>query len=238
MENSVNKIKAFVSTDVPIIPVEVKVTDLNHLDYIPFGSDNLFPQALAALNRKSISLRGILESKTIYTVAGGFKVEDGNVAAEDFIEDVNSQGQSFTDVFDNHLTDKGIIGNAYLEIVTDKGQKEIMFNHVQAVKCRLSKDKESVLIHPDWSKYENNKKLTNTIAIYPKFTEDGNVLRSIIHVKKYEPDFENYGVPVYIAAMDAAAIGYKTNKWNVSRLDNSFQTSGVLVAAAPPRSRA
>ena len=29
--------------------------------------------------------------------------------------------------------------------------------------------------------------------------------------------------------MDSAAIGYKTNKWNVSRLDNAFQTSGVLV---------
>lgn len=229
MEKKVKDVKAFVSSEVPVAPVEIKETDRNRLDYIPFGSDNLFPQALAALNRKSISLRGVLESKTIYTVAGGFKVEEGNSLAEEFIESVNSNGQSLTDVYENHSVDKNIIGNAYLEVVTDNSQKEIAFNHIQAVKCRLSKDKESILIHPDWSKYDNNKDLTKEVAIYPKFTQDGNVKRSIIHFKKYEPDFENYGIPVYIAAMDAAAIGYKTNKWNVSRLDNSFQSSGVLV---------
>jgi len=67
------------------------------------------------------------------------------------------------------------------------------------------------------------------MPLFPKFKRDGKYLRSIIHIKDYEPDFDYYGVPSYISAMDSAAIGYKTNKWNVSRLDNAFQSSGVLV---------
>tara|TARA_R110002167_G_scaffold305358_1_gene509493 strand:- start:2284 stop:3576 length:1293 start_codon:yes stop_codon:yes gene_type:complete len=223
------KINAFVSTEVPITPVELKATDQNNKDYIPFGSDNLYPQALASLCRKSISLRGTLDSKVIYTVAAGFKIDEGNTAGTDFIDSVNSKEQSLSEVYEDFSTDKNYIGNAYLEIVTDNAQKEISFNHIQAVKCRVSKDKESILIHPNWAKESTSKSLTKTIAIYPNFTEDGNVKRSIWHQKDYEPDFDNYGIPKYIAAMDAAAIGYKTNKWNVSRLDNSFQSSGVLL---------
>ena len=54
-------------------------------------------------------------------------------------------------------------------------------------------------------------------------------LRSMIHYKDYEPMFEHYGVPPYIAGMSVSAIAYKTDRWNISRLDNSFQLSGVMV---------
>ena len=68
-----------------------------------------------------------------------------------------------------------------------------------------------------------------TLPLYPQFDEapDGT-LRSIIHYKDYEPMFENYGVPPYIAGLNVSAIAYKTDKWNISRLDNSFQLSGVM----------
>lgn len=41
--------------------------------------------------------------------------------------------------------------------------------------------------------------------------------------------FSHYGVAPYIAGMGAAAILYKTEKWNIARLDNSFQLSGVMM---------
>ena len=41
--------------------------------------------------------------------------------------------------------------------------------------------------------------------------------------------FEHYGVPPYIAGFDVSAIAYKTDRWNISRLDNSFQLSGVMM---------
>jgi len=229
MENKAKDIKAFVSTEVPVTPVEIKETDNNQQDYIPFGSDNLYPQALASLSRKSISLRGILNSKTIYTVAGGFQLEENDAKGTEFIESVNGKGQSLNDIYENYSIDRNFSGNSYLEIVIDNKQTELAINHIQSVKCRVSKDRESIIVHPNWAKYQSTKSSAKKIALYPKFTQDGNVKRSIVHVADYEPDFDNYGIPNYISAMDAAAIGYKTNKWNVSRLDNAFQTSGVLV---------
>ena len=41
--------------------------------------------------------------------------------------------------------------------------------------------------------------------------------------------FSHYGVAPYIAGLDAAAIVYKTDRWNISRIDNSFQLSGVMM---------
>lgn len=54
-------------------------------------------------------------------------------------------------------------------------------------------------------------------------------MRSIIHYKDYEPMFEHYGVPQYIAGMNVSAIAYKTDRWNIARLDNSFQLSGIMM---------
>ncbi|MDE5624488.1 MAG: phage portal protein, partial [Alistipes sp.] len=45
----------------------------------------------------------------------------------------------------------------------------------------------------------------------------------------YEPMFTHYGVPPYIAGFGVSAIAYKTDRWNISRLDNSFQLSGILL---------
>lgn len=44
--------------------------------------------------------------------------------------------------------------------------------------------------------------------------------------------FAHYGVPKYIAGMGVSAIAYKTDCWNISRLDNSFQLSGVMMLDA------
>jgi hypothetical protein len=41
--------------------------------------------------------------------------------------------------------------------------------------------------------------------------------------------FSHYGVAPYIAGLSAAAIIYKTDKWNISRIDSSFQLSGVMM---------
>ena len=69
-----------------------------------------------------------------------------------------------------------------------------------------------------------------SLPLYPHFEQQQDVtLRSIIHYKDYEPGFSHYGVPPYIAGLGVSAIAYKTDRWNISRLDNSFQPSGVMI---------
>ena len=94
----------------------------------------------------------------------------------------------------------------------------------------MASDSEYILLHHDWTAFTENE--AKKLPLYPDFEaqEDGT-LRSIIHYKDYEPMFEHYGVPQYIAGMNVSAIAWKTDKWNISRLDNSYQLSGVMVLA-------
>jgi hypothetical protein len=83
-------------------------------------------------------------------------------------------------------------------------------------------------MHHDWAHYRPSE--AYRLPLYPDFelSEDG-FLRSIVHYKDYEPMFNHYGVPSYIAGMNVSMIAYKTDRWNISRLDNSFQLSGVMM---------
>ena len=92
----------------------------------------------------------------------------------------------------------------------------------------MARDSAHILLQYDWAAF--NAAEARTLPLYPAFErqEDGT-LRAMIHYKDYEPMFEHYGVPPYIAGFNVSAIAYKTDKWNISRLDNSFQLSGVMM---------
>lgn len=217
-----------VNLSVPRIPVEETQVDRTIDVFKRFGSDNLFPQKIALINRTTITHRGILKNKTIYTVGKGFNVSEGNEPLRDYIKNVNANNESLKDVYKKFVFDFYGWGNAYLEFVTNSSREFFNIFHRQSVRARLSKDAKSVIFHPDWSRYQGHKNLATTIPLYPNFEEINGNLRSILHVKSYEPEFTFYGLPEWLGAMDAAAIGFKTNKWNISRLDNQFQVSALL----------
>lgn len=196
-----------------------------------FGSDNLFPDAVADLTRKSPSHRAILNNKVLYCVGKGFSTEDQFLAK--YIKSVNIKNESLSKVGRKIANDFLREGNAYMEVVkVKKDSKEIFLYHIDSTDCRLSKDGKYILLYDDWDRLMKNSSLEKDlkkIPLYPNFEEIDGAMRCIYHFKDYEPKFKFYGVPSWVAAMDAAAIAYKTDKWNVSRLDNSFVSSGVLL---------
>ncbi len=126
--------------------------------------------------------------------------------------------------------DKALFGNAFLEIVTDPARSFLALYHQDASRCRLARDGRSVILHHDWARYRPSE--ARRLPLYPDFEAEAGkdgLLRSVIHYKDYEPMFTHYGVPSYIAGMNVSAIAYKTDRWNIARLDNSFQLSGVMV---------
>jgi hypothetical protein len=205
---------------------EVSKVDHNSKDYIPFGTDNLFPQGLAILNRRSSTHRSILNNKVIYSLGRGF-ITEGNTELEAFIKKVNNKRESLRKVLKKIYTDWYSFGNAYLEVVK-LPNGDVQFFHKDATKQRLHREREHVIYHPDWTQYEGKRSFAKVLPLYPRFEKIDGFERSVFHFKQYEPEFCDYGIPDWIAAMDAAAIGYKTNRWNKSRLENSFQVSGIL----------
>lgn len=189
-----------------------------------WGSDNMMPAALSSISRSSAIHRRIVIDKADYIAGRGFKCDDSRVS--DFVACCNSSGHSLRLVVQRVALDKCLFGNAIIEIAIGDGQ--IAMWHQDISRARVAKDKNHVVLHHDWSSYKESE--SRVLPIYPRFEKhsDGTTRTAILY-KDYEPMFENYGVPKYIAALGALAISHKTDRWNVARVDNSFSLSGVMV---------
>jgi hypothetical protein len=199
--------------------------------YWNWGDDNLFPHALSLLSHRSTIHRRILNDKANYIAGKGIAFDPAQTPLEQLVEAANGSGETLRQVIRKIAFDKMLFGNAFLEIVTDPRHSFLSLFHQDASKCRLAKDRQHILLHHDWR--ERTPAKAASLPVYPLFepAKDGT-LRSVLHYKEYEPGFENYGIPTYIAGMNASAIAYKTDQWNISRLDRSFQLSGILMLDA------
>ncbi len=193
-----------------------------------WGDDNLLPEALALLSRRSTVHRRIINDKADYISGKGFNCGDGEGLLRAFIEQANGHEESLRKVLNKLAFDKALFGNAFLEVVTDAAHSFLALYHQDASQCRVAKDDQHILIHPDWHHFRPAE--AHSLPLWPLMEEQADgTLRAMVHYKDYEPLFSHYGVPPYIAGLDVSAIAYKTDRWNISRLDNSFQLSGVMM---------
>ena len=193
-----------------------------------WGLDNNLPEALALLSRRSTAHRRILNDKADYISGKGFNYDCSISLLGNIVERVNGEGESLRQVLNKLAFDKSLFGNAFLEVVTDEKHSFLALYHQDATRCRVAKGSDHIILHHDWSHFRASEACA--LSLYPRFERhsDGS-LRSIIHYKDYEPMFHHYGVPQYIAGMNVSAIAYKTDRWNIARLDNSFQLSGIMM---------
>ncbi len=196
--------------------------------YWHWGDDNLFPQALSQMFRRSTIHRRIINDKADYIAGKGFVFDKSLGRLAHFVSSVNGQGETMRQLLYKLAFDKSLFGNAFVEVVTDAKSSFLSLYHHDASQCRVSKNTGHIIMHPTWVGFNASDSLE--LPIYPLFEEqEDGTMRSMIHYKDYEPTFRHYGVPPYIAGMNVSAIAYKTDMWNISRLDNSFQMSGVML---------
>jgi hypothetical protein len=203
-------------------------------DFWRWGDDNRMPEALALMSRRSTTHRRIINDKADYISGKGFTFETGSGsgdALECLVGSANGSGETLRQVLNRLAFDKALFGNAFLEAVTDPGGSFLSLYHQDASCCRISRDGLAVVMHHDWNRYLASE--AQRLPLFPNLeTGPDGLVRTMIHFKDYEPTFTHYGVPSYIAGMNVSTIAWKTDKWNISRLDNSFQLSGVMMLDA------
>lgn len=196
--------------------------------YWHWGDDNLFPVALAQMSRRSTIHRRIINDKADYISGKGVAIDKSLRRTAHFVECVNGSSETLRQLLYKLSFDKALFGNAFLEVVTDSKHSFVSLYHHDASHCRVSKREGHIIMHPTWIGF--SPKDSVELPLYPLFEpQTDGTMRSMIHYKDYEPTFEHYGVPPYIAGMNVSAIAYKTDMWNISRLENSFQMSGVML---------
>lgn len=196
-----------------------------------WGSDNLLPYAFAQIARNSTTHRRIIKDKADYIAGKGFAFDTTKRQLAALVECANGTGETLRQVLYKCAMDHCMFGNSFIEIVTDPQRGFVSLFHQDASRCRLARDGKNVLLHHNWRQFTEDD--LRSLPVYPRFGkgEDG-CLHSVYHYKDYEPSFSHYGVPTYIAGLNVCAIAYKTDRWNISRLDNSFQLSGVMMLDA------
>tara|TARA_B110000902_G_C14283823_1_gene577926 strand:- start:2298 stop:3581 length:1284 start_codon:yes stop_codon:yes gene_type:complete len=197
-------------------------TDLNFKEFHKFGDDNLFPQYLAELKRKSSTHRAILSQKATYTA--GSKITTINSKLEEYIKEVNPSGQSLRNLFRLVVDDFYTFGNSYIEFVEYEGG--VNMYHIDSTMVRVGKDLGSVYINPDWTYYDVEHKKVRKIPMFPNFKNG----RSVLMFKDYESGFQRYGIPDYIAAAESGSIeiDYLIQKYNRSKFENGFMPSAII----------
>ena len=202
-----------------------------------WGDDNMMPSALSLMSRRSTTHRRIINDKADYIAGKGFSYDESKPILGHMVRSANGSGDSLREIVSRLAFDKALMGNAFLEVITDKEHSFLALYHQDASRCRLCRDSQHILLHHDWSAFRSEE--AQKLPLYPNFEEqkDGT-LRSVVHYKEYEPMYSHYGVPKYIAGMGVSAIAYKTDCWNISRLDNSFQLSGVMMLDASAENEA
>ncbi|MBQ5843959.1 MAG: phage portal protein [Alistipes sp.] len=193
-----------------------------------WGNDNHLPDMLSQISRCSTTHRRIINDKADYISGKGFAFDSNTPLLGEFIKRVNGNDESLRQVINKIAFDKALFGNAFLEIVTNPEHTFLSLYHQDAIRCRVAKQSKHILLHHTWKNVSPSELIS--LPLYPNFEKQADgTLRSIVHYKDYEPGFEHYGVPAYIAGLGVSAIAYKTDRWNISRLDNSFQPSGIMI---------
>ena len=206
----------------PMPDIVERQYNITSKEYYKFGHDNLFPQYLSELKRKSSTHRAILSQKATYTA--GSKITTINAKLQDYIKEVNPSGQSLRNLFRLVVDDFYTFGNSYIEFVEYEGGCNMY--HVDATMVRVGKNMDSVYINPDWTYYELEDKEVRKIPMFPNF-KDG---RSVLMFKDYESGFQRYGIPDYIAAAESGSIeiDYLIQKYNRSKFENGFMPSAIV----------
>lgn len=193
-----------------------------------WGTDNRLPEALALMARRSTTHRRIINDKADYIAGKGFSLGEDLPLLEAFVGHANGRGETLRQIVHRLALDKSLFGNAFLEVVTDAAGSFLSLFHRDASLCRVARDGNRILMRRDWRSTGEGD--TVSVPLWPQRVQGADgCLHSMIHYKDYEPMFSHYGVPSYIAGMNVSAIAYKTDRWNISRLDNSFQLSGVML---------
>ena len=231
MENNRTKSVAAVADRSPQPLLALSSRAVSSDKFWRWGDDNMMPAVLSLMSRRSTTHRRIINDKADYIAGKGFSFDETQPLLAAMVARVNGRGESLRTLLHRLAFDKMLMGNAFMEVVTDAGHSFLALYHQDASRCRVARDSQHVIMHHDWSAFRSEEAVT--LPLYPLFERqaDGS-LRSMVHYKDYEPMFTHYGVPKYIAGMGVSAIAYKTDCWNISRLDNSFQLSGVMMLDA------
>ena len=241
-QKKISSIKAStVKTDPITTPIVRKEKEPNQdieQKWIPFFQDskNIYVNDLAKRARRSSTHSSIVNQKITFIKGKGFtfKLDGENVSYEDlptdfqeWCKEVNPEGASLYEVFGELVQSYVITGNCYPHIIKSGDYTALYCEDATTV--RKGKKGDIAYLSNFWRDIE----LSNTpSAQYPvnelNFYDGTQRKEFLIHVMRKYPEFNFYGLPDYVGALDWIDIEYRMSKYNIDKFDNGFFPSVLI----------
>ena len=242
-QKKINNIKASsVKTDPISTPIVRKEKEPNiqiEQKWVPFfqDSDNVYVNDLAKRARRSSTHSSIINQKITFVKGKEFTFHDMDGKAisyddlpndfKEWIQEVNPEGDSLYDVFCDWVQSYVITGNFYPHV--KKSGDFVALYSEDATTVRKSKDKKTAYLSNFWRDIRLNTTPTHEYPVYEIPFYDGTKRANyLVHGMRKYPEFNYYGLPDYVGALDWIDIEYRMSKYNIDKFDNGFFPSVLM----------
>jgi DNA-binding Lrp family transcriptional regulator len=190
--------------------------------YIEFGYRNDYPNYLVELYNKSAKHNAIVKGKVNYITGNGFKFENPDPIAEQFIKQPN-QYESLDEITRKVSTDIELFGGAYVEVIWSlSGDNIAEIYHVDYTKIRTNEDNTQFWYSDNWldRKYKRE--------VYNAFNTQLRTGKQILYLKEYRPDLKAYALPGYFGALNYIESDIEVSKHILGNAQTGFSASKLI----------
>ena len=206
-------------------------------DWIPYGTDNLYPDFLIGLMNNSSKHNSLIRKKVNMSVGEGF-VE--TAANSTFIANPNGK-EDLNDIVFKNGYDLNTYGGYALAISwSNDGTQITRESFVDYSKVRIAKTLddgsevarlqaegvEFYYISADWSQYRKDKYKPELIQGFSE--EFKSEKTQLIYVNEYRAGVDYYTYPDYIPAINWIELDYEISNFHLSSVQNGFTPSMII----------
>jgi len=185
--------------------------------FVRWGMDNMFVEELYKLLDASPIHRSAVQARVDNCVGQGY-VNDYKINPKQYINDISKQ------MYFEFL----VTGNLFLEVVwkQDRSQGIAGFYIIPSKYMRVHKPEElggdvtKFLYCRDWVNWRKAG-----IVEFHEFNPVDYENRQIVHIKNYQPGYEFYGAPSYLAVLNDVKLNHEITVYNLANLLNGANPS-------------
>ena len=185
--------------------------------FVRWGADNMFVEELYLLLDESPIHYSAVAARVNNCVGQGY-VNDYKINSKQWLNDVNKQ--MFFELI--------VTGNLFLEVIWKQDRSEGIagFHVIPSKYMRVHKPDElggyanKYLYCRDWANWRKAG-----IVEFHEFNPKDFENRQIVHIKMYQPGYEFYGVPSYLATINDIKLNHQITVYNLANLLNGANPS-------------
>jgi capsid portal protein len=213
--------------------------DIPYLQYkwVPYGTDNLYPNFLTDLMYKSPTHNAIQTGKHELAVGDGLTWDENNEALGDIaivnklFYQANSDGETLDQVFNKAMLDEILYGGHSLQVIWSRDRQTIAeVYHVPFETVRKGKPSElgqinSYFVSQDWMNWRRKYNTPKELITFS--TKDRSNPVQMIYSQQYFPT-EIYPNPTYVASVPYILTDYEIGRHHLNAIKNGLATNFIL----------